>query len=279
MSDPQADQPQAPKQQNPFLRDAPKSNSSALPWVLLGVMSMIAALLAGLLIAQSGELSRLRAESSDAPTSATAPSTTEATTPADSIPQPVTDPDGVEILDSLPRRVAGDPLAMGEVDAPVVLIIWSDFRCPFCSQWERETLPQLLPYVESGSVRIEHRDLVLFEEQSQRTAVAARAAGEQGKFWEFSAAVAAAAPTSGHPDIDDAALVAFAEEAGVADIAQFQKDLDSAELDKAVTDDTTLGQGIGLTSTPFFVVNRTPISGAQPLNVFEQVIESNGGTK
>lgn len=261
---------------NPFAQQAPAPTkpNTVIPWAIAGVLAVVCALLAGLLIAQNGELSRLR-ETTTAPTTAANPSASASA----ALPQPITDEEGIKLVDSLPTRKADDPTAMGEVDAPVVLLIWSDFRCPFCSAWERETFPQLMPYVESGSLRIEHRDLVLFGDESQRTAVAARAAGLQGKYWEFSEAVAAVAPTSGHPEITDEDLIAFAKQVGVADIAKFTKDLDSSELDEAVTADTTQAKAIGLTSTPFFIVNRTPISGAQPLSVFTQVIEANGGTK
>ena len=179
----------------------------------------------------------------------------------------------VETMKKLPRRTEGDPLAVGKVDAPVVMVEWSDFRCPFCSVWSRDTLPQLKPYIDSGSLRIEHRDLVLFGEQSQLTAQAGRAAGNQGKFWEFDAAVHAAAPTSGHPDITKADLIAFAQKAGVPDIAKFTTDMTSAESVQAVNKD------IGLSGTPFFVINTTPMSGAQPLATFVQTIEANGGHK
>ena len=55
------------------------------------------------------------------------------------------------LIETLPRRVDGDPLAMGSPDAPVVLTEWADYRCPFCSVWAEETLPQLQHYIDDGT--------------------------------------------------------------------------------------------------------------------------------
>lgn len=263
---------------NPFLQQAPQKPRTTLPWVLVGVLAVVSALLLGLYLAQSAELQRLRGGQATSTPAASAAGTPGAEAQP-SIPQPVTDAATLELLKTLPRRTANDPLALGKVDAPVVITAWSDFRCPFCSKWERETLPTLQPYIDSGSLRIEHRDLVLFGDDSQRTAVGARAAGVQGKFWEFASAVAKAAPSSGHPAIDDAAVLEFAKQAGVPDLTKFAGDVKNAELTAAVTADTAYAQKIGIGGTPFFVVNNTPINGAYPADIFGQVIESYGGKK
>ena len=113
----------------------------------------------------------------------------------------------------------------------------------------------------------------------QEAAVATRAAGLQGKFWEYSDAIAAAAPLSGHADFPQAQALAIARQVGVPDIAKFTADLASPDLVAAVTADTSQGQQLGITSTPFFVINTTAISGAQPTENFIQVIESYGAKK
>lgn len=249
-----------------------------IAWVLVGVLAVACAVLAGMLVMQSAQLAELRATPATAAVPAThAPSATARPQAAD-LPQPVTDPKALEIARGLPRRDANDPLALGKTDAKVVLTVWSDFRCPFCSKWERETLPALKPFVDSGSLRIEHRDLVLFGEDSERAAVAARAAGRQGKFWEYAAAVAQAAPASGHPPMPEAKVKEFATSAGL-DAARFAADLADPELAKAAQADTAHANQIGITGTPFFIVNDTPIHGAYPTEVFVKVIESYGGTK
>lgn len=79
-------------------------------------------------------------------------------------------------------RIAGDPLAMGSPTAPVVIVEWGDFQCPFCGAFARDTEPALLTqYVDAGKVRLEWRDFAYLGPES----VAARAAGRQGKFWAY----------------------------------------------------------------------------------------------
>ena len=71
-------------------------------------------------------------------------------------------------------------MAIGAIDAPVVLSEWVDFRCPFCAVFSRDVLPQLVQeYVDEGKVRIEVHDVAFFGDESLRAAVAARAAGEK----------------------------------------------------------------------------------------------------
>lgn len=82
---------------------------------------------------------------------------------------------GIGPVGDMARRVDGDPLARGPVDAPVVLVVYSDYRCPFCAKFSHDTEPQLVDkYVEAGKLRIEWRDLPIFGEESM---VAARPAG------------------------------------------------------------------------------------------------------
>lgn len=198
-----------------------------------------------------------------------APTDAPAATPS---PTQTADPALETFLLSLPRRQADDPRALGRVDAPVVLTNWSDYRCPFCAKWHQETLPELQAAVDAGTLRIEFRDLVIFGEESEDAAVAARAAGVQGRFWQFQEAVFAAAPASGHPEITRADLVTFARQAGVADLTAFEAALDDEELRTAVRQDTAEAQGFGISGTPFFVVGAQVINGAQPIQVFQQAI-------
>lgn len=174
----------------------------------------------------------------------------------------------------LARRLPEDPLALGSPDAPVVVVEYSDFRCPFCARFTRETMPTLIrEYVDAGLVRYEMRDLPLFGDDSVAAAVAGRAAGRQGRFWEFLAAVHADAPESGHPPLPREKLIAFAEEAGVSDLYEFAADLDDAELQDAVQADVEQARNLGVNSVPFFAVDNLAVSGAQPWAVFEQAIE------
>lgn len=179
-----------------------------------------------------------------------------------------------EAAASIERRIDGDPMAIGELDAPIVLSEWVDFRCPFCAVFSRDTLPTLLKeYVDSGKVRIEMHDVAYFGEESERAAAAARAAGEQDRYAEFVAAVYEAAPEKGHPDLTADELVAFAETSGVPDIAKFKTDMVRDDLKTAVAQSTAQAQQLGVSGVPFFVVNGQALSGAQPIDTFREVLD------
>lgn len=234
--------------------------------ILWAAMWLVSVVLAYLL----GTQSRPMATPNPAPAPASPPA---ASAPA---PQatPQQDPGLEEFLLKLPRRQAGDALALGRTDAKVVLTNWSDYRCPFCAVWHQKTLPDLMRFVDDGTLRIEFRDLSMFGEQSDATAVAARAAGEQGRFWEYQEAVFAAAPSSGHPDIQKSHLLEFARTAGVPDLARFETDLARADLLEAVRSDSNEARQLGISGTPFFVVGTRPLSGAQPSATFVAAIEA-----
>ena len=174
----------------------------------------------------------------------------------------------------LARRLPGDPMAIGDPQAPVAIVEYADFRCPFCAKYARDTLPRLIEkYVDAGLVRYEFRDLPLFGRDSRAAALAGRAAGAQGRFWEFFDALYGAAPESGHPPMPRSRLLELARQAGVADLARFERDLDAAATARAVDADESEARQLGLSSVPFFVIDDVALSGAQPLEVFEQVID------
>ena len=173
------------------------------------------------------------------------------------------------------RRDADDPMAIGDVDAPVVLTQWTDLRCPFCAAFSRDTLPALIEeYVETGLVRVEFHDVAFFGEQSEDAAVAARAAANQGRFMEFATAIYDAAPEGAHADLPRETLIDFAEQAGVPDIGQFTADLDDPALREEAKASTLSAQQLGVNSVPFFVAGDTALSGAQPLESFRQFLDA-----
>ncbi|MGW9309799.1 DsbA family protein [Saccharomonospora azurea] len=182
---------------------------------------------------------------------------------------------GSSPLADLPRRETGDPMALGATDAPVTMVMYEDYRCPFCAKFSRDIAPSLIDrYIDAGVLRMEWRDLPIFGEQSLLAARAGRAAAEQGRFWEFTEAVYAAAPDRGHPDLTADALRDFAREAGVDDLDRFTKDMNSDRFDAAIETDIREGTGVGVSSTPTFVVNGQPVLGAQPLDTFTSVIDA-----
>lgn len=190
----------------------------------------------------------------------------EAAAAADPEPAPTDSP--------IVHRDPENARAIGAVDAPVVLVEWVDMRCPFCAVFHRDTLPTLIDeYVDQGLVRIEMHDVAYFGEESAHAAVAARAAGEQGRFFDYVNAVYASAPDDSHAELPRERLIALAEEAGVPDIPTFAAALDDPAHYAAVSESTQTAQMIGVNAVPFFVIGTTALSGAQPVEVFRQFID------
>ena len=182
-------------------------------------------------------------------------------------------PDVEEFMLGLQRRDAEDLMAIGDVDAPVVMIEYADYRCPYCASFHLDTRPDLAPLVEDGTLRIEFRDLVIFDETSRLAALAGRAAAEQGRLEAYQKEVFGLS-REGHGDYDRADLLALAEKVGVEDLEAFETALDDADLRAAVDADTAEARAIGVTSTPTFLINTQVVQGAYPLPYFEQVIEA-----
>ncbi len=231
-------------------------------------LALVIALLAGVLLAGGG---RNPVPASIAPTAPVAPSESPATTQVSRPPESSEPSEPVDIV----RRDPGDTLAIGDIDAPVVLSEWADLRCPYCARVTTEIMPILIAeYVDTGMVRIEFHDVSFFGDDSTTAAVALRAAAEQGRFAEYLHTVHAAAPVEGgHPDLPRETLIEFAVTAGVADIDRFTADLDRSDLRAAVDASTAWTQQLGISSVPFFVAGNQAISGAQPIEVFRQFLD------
>lgn len=176
----------------------------------------------------------------------------------------------------LVRRDADEVTAMGDEDAPVVLIEYSDFRCPFCGAFARDTMPELKEkYVDTGKLRVEWRDFPLFGDESMDGAMAARAAGEQDKFWEYHDAMYDDAPDRGHLKITDDKIMDWAEEVGIEDMEKFEKDMDNSDLRAAIeSDGQEAATEAGATGTPAFVIGDQRLAGAQPLETFTELIDN-----
>lgn len=176
-----------------------------------------------------------------------------------------------ELRAAAERRDANDPLAAGLVEAPVVLVAFSDYQCPYCARWNADTLPALKKHVDAGDLRIEWRDLNIFGEASERASRASYAAGLQGKFWEYHEGLFPGGEKRSEKQLSEKALVELAGSLKL-DTKQFTKDLNSKETVAEVTRNSQLGHQLGASSTPVFLVGGVPISGAQPTEVFEQAI-------
>ena len=261
-----------------------KQTISKDKWIVLGVFTLL--VIALIAFSQTRPLDRTAAPGSAAPAvqPAQAPAVED---PAQApVEEPAAEVHGTEVdagaeqaeyeawvTQEFPRRVDGDPMAMGALDATVVMTEWADYRCPFCSVFAEETLPHLQKYIDDGTLRVEFRDLALFGDESVKAATAARAAGEQGRYFDFQHALFVALPNQGHPDIPDDLVLGIVADLGM-DVAKFQADWVNPAHQEAVLVDSQEAQGLGVSATPAFVVGTQFMSGAQPLAEFERVIEA-----
>lgn len=181
-------------------------------------------------------------------------------------------------LSDLARRTPGDPYALGTVGAPVVMVAYSDFQCPFCGRFARETEPALVhQYVDAGVLRIEWRDFPYLGPESGTAARAGWAAAAQGRFWPLHDALYATERKVNSGALTAKYLTAMAAQLGM-DATKFAADMDSPKAEAAVQVDFTQGQQVGVSGTPAFIVNGTPVFGAQPLSVFQHAIDAAAGT-
>lgn len=127
-------------------------------------------------------------------------------------------------------------------------------------------------YVESGTLRLEWRDFPYRGQESVNAALAARAAQEQGRFWEYHDLLY----ETQNQGFSQERLVDLADEAGL-DVEEFQSSLEGSDNEAIVAKDFREGQERGVTGTPTFVINGQVLVGLQPLSVFERVIENEKG--
>ncbi|HET7291289.1 MAG TPA: thioredoxin domain-containing protein [Vicinamibacteria bacterium] len=175
---------------------------------------------------------------------------------------------GVRILLEPPRvavEVADAP-TKGSAGAPVTIVEFSDFECPFCVR-ARATLKRIAE-VYGDKVRIAFRDYPLPNHaKAPKAAEAADCAGDQGKFWEMHDKLFGASPK-----LDVADLKRYAGELGL-DAAGFDACLDDGRHAASVKADVEAGAGYGVSATPAFFINGRLLSGAQPFERFAEVID------
>lgn len=176
-----------------------------------------------------------------------------------------------------PEARGAGPLARGAADAPVVMVMYSEFQCPFCGKFARDTEPELVSrFVDDGTLRIEWRDLPYLGPESLTAAVAGRAAADQGAFWAFAERLYADQPRPNSGVLTEEHLVGVAESLGL-DAERFRTVMQDEATVAAVRADVDEAVGFGVTGTPAFFVNGELIVGAQPTEVFVDAIERAAG--
>jgi protein-disulfide isomerase len=171
-----------------------------------------------------------------------------------------------------------DAPSMGDPNAPVTIVEYSDFQCPFCLRHFDNTMPELQSYIDTGQVRYVFKDFPIrsIHPQAQKAHESARCARELGgeeAYWEMHDLIFSNqnewAGNGQHIEL-------FKSMAGEIEIAQeaFVECLDSGRYADAVNTDLAEGRSFGVTGTPSFFINGQRIVGAQSFQVFQQIIES-----
>ena len=157
--------------------------------------------------------------------------------------------------------------AFGPEDAPITIVEFSDFQCPFCKQWHQTVYEPLLA-AYPGKIRLVYRNLPLtsIHPDAQGAAEAAMCANEQNQFWEYHDKLFAG-------DALGADIYSqYASDLGL-NMDKFETCVQQGKYRQAVQEDSDFALNLGINSTPTFFVNGLAVVGAQPLSVFQQVID------
>ncbi|MGM5483393.1 MAG: DsbA family protein [Nanobdellota archaeon] len=158
----------------------------------------------------------------------------------------------------------------GDKNAPVTIIEWSDYECPFCARFYSQTLSMIeKKYIDTGKAKLVFRDFPLpFHNNAQKSAEAAECAGEQNKYYEMHDLLFEKGVDGGVSSYKE-----YASSIGL-DRNEFDQCLDSGRMKEEVQKDMADGSKLGIQGTPGFMINGKLISGAQPFEVFKDAIES-----
>ena len=200
-------------------------------------------------------------------------------------PQPVQQPGQPSAPQIIQVSLDDDPFK-GNEDAPVTIIEFSDFQCPFCLRFYEQTLPAIIEnYVDTGKVKFVYRDLPLdsIHPNARPVHIAAECADEQGKFWEYHDILFDKQVEWQRLSSSDlqSTLTQYGSDLGL-ESASFEACLESDVIADEVNKDTLDAARYGATGTPaFFIGNEKDgfikLSGAQPYPAFQAAIDAHLG--
>lgn len=161
---------------------------------------------------------------------------------------------------------AGNSPVKGPKDAPITIIEFSDFQCPYCSR-ANTTVEQILEAYPK-EVKVVFKNLPLgFHKEADPAARAALAANKQGKFWEFHDKL-----FENQAKLSSSLYKEIAKDLKL-DLTKFEEDMNSKEIKDQVKADTELAREVGISGTPGFFVNGVAVKGAYPLPHFKMIID------
>ena len=157
--------------------------------------------------------------------------------------------------------------SLGPDDAPITIVEFSDFQCPFCRRFHQDTYDALLN-AYPGQIRFVYRNLPLtsIHPDAMPSAIASMCANDQNAYWDYHDKLFSS------ETLDRATFVQYAMELNL-NVEEFSTCLDSGKHDEFIQQDMDFALNLGVQSTPTFFINGLAIVGAQPLSSFQQLID------
>ncbi len=184
--------------------------------------------------------------------------------------QQAADPNQVQVPQNVKRYDVpiGNSPVEGSASAPITIIEFSDYQCPFCQQWQQQVLPQIKDKY-GDKVRLVYRNFPLYSihPEAESASEAAECAGEQKKYWEYHDLL-----FSGQKDLGSTTYTDYAQSLGL-NMDSFKKCVDEHRYQSTVKADFDYASQLGVRSTPTFFINGLAVVGAQPFEVFQQIID------
>jgi protein-disulfide isomerase len=166
---------------------------------------------------------------------------------------------------------------VGQADALVTIVEFSDFQCPYCGHFDQDVRPDLFKqYVDDGRVAFVYKHMAILGDESTWAAEAAECAADQGQFWEYHDRLFAHQNGENQGAFGKDQLLGFARDLNL-NMAQFEPCLNNDQTLDRVQADTREGQQAGVHGTPTFFINGQPLVGAQPLASFQSLIQQVSG--
>jgi protein-disulfide isomerase len=174
-------------------------------------------------------------------------------------------------------KIGERDVIMGDPKAPITVVEYADFQCPFCGRFYETTGKEIREqYVKSGKVKMIYRDLAFLGPESLAAAEAAECSKDQKSFWAFHDALYDAEIKDGaenNGNLNKDLFVKLAKQVGISDIDAFSSCIDSKKYENEVKAIGTGATALQVNSTPTLFIGQTKIVGAQPIGVFKTEIE------
>lgn len=169
----------------------------------------------------------------------------------------------------------GSDYVLGDENATVTIVEFSDYQCPFCGKYSTETSPLVKTnFIDTGKVKYYFRDFPLeFHPQALPAAKAANCAGKQGKFWEMHDKIFASQNEWSGNEEAGKLFAAYAKELGL-DTSKLETCISESATETEIANDLATGSILGASGTPSFFINGEKLVGAQPYAQFEAVINA-----